>query len=78
MIRLYDNESGADLGEISEAQLKFLIDQLEETELTDQDYYLDASTLQMLDAAGGDPVLLDLLREGLGDQSGFEIRWARE
>ena len=77
MIELYDNDTGTALGEISEGQLQFLIDQLEETSTADQDYYLDRSGLEMLDEAGCDGELLELLEGGLGDRDGFEVRWER-
>jgi processive 1,2-diacylglycerol beta-glucosyltransferase len=77
MIELYDNDSGSRLGEISESQLQFLIDQLEETSTADQDYYLDHSALAMLGEADCDEELLELLRGGLGDRDGFEVRWER-
>ena len=77
MIEIYDNETGRLLGTISESQLQFLIDQLEETSTTDQDYYLDEAVLGMLEEAGGDQELLRLLRGGLGGRGGYEVRWER-
>ena len=78
MINVYDNGTQTKLGEITQAQLQFLVDQLEETSLEDQDYYMDANTLAMLTEAGADTELLDLLRSGMGDREGFEIRWSRD
>ena len=77
MIQVHDNDTGVLLGDISEAQLQFLIDHLEETSRSDQDYYIDAATLEVLTEAGGDPTLLDLLRRWMGTRTGFEIRWSR-
>ena len=77
MIEVYDNESGILIGTITEEQLQFLIDELEETSTTDQDYYLDEGMLDMLEEAGADEQLMDLLRGALGDRSDFEIRWER-
>ena len=77
MIIVYDNSTQAKLGEITQDQLQFLIDQLEETSLEDQDYYLDANTLTMLEEAGADADLLQLLKSGMGDREGFEIRWSK-
>jgi hypothetical protein len=77
MINVYDNETGALLGAISDEDLQFLIDELEEESLEDQDYYLNRDTLEMLEKAGGQPKLLDLLRRALGDRDGVEIRWSR-
>ena len=76
MIRVYDNEMGALVGTITEEQLQFLIDQLEETSISDQDYYLDENTLAVLEGAGAEASLMDLLRSALGDRSDCEIRWS--
>ena len=78
MIRLYDSESGAPLGEITEEQLDFLVDMLEETEESDQDYYIDEPTIDMLEEDDGDPELIALLRGILGDREGLEVRWSDE
>ncbi|UCD23070.1 MAG: galactosyldiacylglycerol synthase [Gemmatimonadota bacterium] len=78
MISVYDNGTQAKLGEITQEQLQFLVDQLEETSLEDQDYYVDANTLAMLTEAGADAELLELLKSGMGDRDGYEIRWSRE
>jgi processive 1,2-diacylglycerol beta-glucosyltransferase len=77
MIELRDADSGAVLGSVTEAQLQFLIDQLEEESTTDQDYYFDDQTLTMLEDDGADPGLLALLRRALGGREGMEVRWSR-
>jgi hypothetical protein len=76
-IRLYDNDTQIQLGEITECQLQFLIDHLEEESSNDQDYFINADTLEMFAQAGADPALLAILRQGLGERSGMEIRWTR-
>jgi hypothetical protein len=78
MIQLYDNETGARIGVITEMQLQFLIDQLEEETEEDQDYYIDPATLEMFESAGADPALLALLRDALGAKEEMEIRWSEE
>lgn len=75
MVQLYDNQSGNLIGTISAAQLRYLIDQLEEEDSEDQDYYIDRATLDWFDEHGVDPALFRLLREALGDRDGMEIRW---
>lgn len=77
MINLYDSESGTRLGSVTEEQLQFLIDELEEESSKDQDYYVDEQTLAMLVEAGGDPTLVEMLRDALGERDGLEIRWER-
>jgi hypothetical protein len=76
-IQLYDNDTQVQLGEITERQLQFLIEHLEEESVVDQDYYLTSDTLDMFAQAGADPALLVLLRQGLGERPGMEIRWSR-
>jgi hypothetical protein len=78
MIQLYDAERGTRLGTISEEQLQRLMDSLEEESAADQDYYLTAETIDMLEADGADPGLVSLLREALDGREGMDIRWARE
>ncbi len=77
MIRMYNNDTGSYLGEITEVQLQFLIDMLEEESLEDQDYYLNRATIEMLEREGGDTKLVEMLRRALGDEEGVEIRWER-
>jgi hypothetical protein len=77
MIELRNKETGALLGTISEAQLHFLIDQLEEESTEDQDYYINLATLDMFERAGADRELLALLRGGLGTKKDMEIIWSR-
>jgi len=78
MVQLYDAEQGTPLGTISEDQLQQLIDLLEEESLTDQDYYLTADTIDMLETDGADPQLVALLRAVVGEREGLDIRWANE
>ncbi len=78
VIMLYDSETGNSIGSITEEQLQFLIDQMEEESATDQDYYITRETLEMLEGAGGDLELLELLRGALGHAESIEIRWSRE
>ena len=77
MAQLYDAESGTSLGSISDEQLQFLIDSLEEESATDQDYYLTSETVDMLEEDGADEKLLGLLRKVLAGREGMEIRWSR-
>jgi processive 1,2-diacylglycerol beta-glucosyltransferase len=78
MIELRDKGTGVSLGNISQAQLQFLIDQLEEEDIEDQDYYINPATLDMFERAGADPELLEMLRQGLGDREDMDIVWSRK
>jgi hypothetical protein len=76
MIELHDAERGTRLGTITDRQLKFLVDALEEESMKDQDYYISADTIAMLESDGADAELVGLLRRGLGDREGMDIRWS--
>ena len=78
MIKLYDLSTNALIGEVTEAQFQFLLDNLEEESTDDQDYYLNQTTLDMLEGAGGDPDLMAILRQGMGNREEMDIRWVRE
>lgn len=75
MIKVYDTSDNALLGEISEAQLQFMIDQLEEESARDQDYYINLPTLDLFAQRGADAELLTFLRNALGEREDMEIRW---
>ena len=77
MIKVYNNATGEKIGESTDTELQFLIDQLEEESLEDKDYYLNRATLDMLEKAGGDPAMMKVLWKALGDDDGVEIRWSR-
>jgi len=77
MAKLIDAESGAVIGEISDDQLDFLIDQLEEEDREDQDYYLDLETIDLLEENGAEDSLITLLRKVLGSSEGRDVRWTR-
>ena len=77
MIHLFDDETGAPIGTITEDQLQYLIDQLEEESAADTDYYINRETLDAFEQDGADPALLALLRAALGKRDDMEIRWER-
>ncbi len=77
MIEIRDKETGAMLGKISEEQLQFLMDQLEEESSEDTDYYINRDTLNVFQEEGIDPSLLELLDRALGTRDEMEIQWKR-
>jgi len=77
MVTLKDKDTGQVLGTISEEELQFLIDDLEEESAEDMDYYIDADTIDMLEEDGAPPSLLSMLRNALGEQDGIEVEWSR-
>lgn len=78
MINLRDKDNGATLGAISEADLQFLIDQLEEEWDEDTDYYLNRTTFEMLKSKGAGKTLLDILEPIFKDREDIEIEWFRD
>ena len=77
MIKLYNKETDAYLGEISEAELKFLVKELAEETYDDQDYYLDENTLAYLESEGADANLITLFQKAFDEHGEVEIRWEK-
>ena len=77
MIELYDADSDTLLGALTEEQFQSLSDSLEEESSGDQDYYIDAATIDMLDEEAADPELIAMLRRALAGREGMDVRWAR-
>jgi hypothetical protein len=78
MVKLYNAASGELLGDISDDQLAFLVEQFEEEWEGDKDYYINTATIDMLKDAGADGDLLKLLERLLGDKGEGDIRWSAE
>lgn len=77
MIRLRNKATGAELGSITEDDLQFLIDNLEEEWPEDQDYYLNRQTLEMLESQGASTSLVQMLGGAMGDRDDVEVEWSR-
>jgi hypothetical protein len=77
MVQIFDKQTGALLGSLSDEQFQFLADHLEEESLADDDYYLNRTTVDVLESAGADLGLVEVLRRALGDREDADIRWAR-
>ena len=78
MISLREKATGNLIGHITESDLNILIKVLEEESSTDQDYYLDAATLDLIqqeDVYSAPAVAM--LRAALGDKEGIDIVWSR-
>jgi hypothetical protein len=76
MVTLYDARSGAALGTLSDEQLAELSARLEEEWAGDQDYYIDTDTVDMLEAAGLSPAILELLRRAIAETGEADVRWS--
>ncbi|HEY6196530.1 MAG TPA: galactosyldiacylglycerol synthase [Candidatus Eisenbacteria bacterium] len=77
MIDLYDNATHKLIGSITEADLKVLVEGLEEESAEDRDYYIDLATIDVLADGRATEHLVRLLREAVGKEPGVEIRWQR-
>lgn len=77
MIDIYNSDTNQLIGNITEADLQVLIDGLEEESTKDQDYFIDAATIDVLGDGRATDHLLSVLRTALGSSDGVEIRWER-
>ena len=77
MIMLKDKDTNKELGTITEKQLQFLVDQLEEEWPEDQDYAISSMLLDLFEGEDADPQLVSLLRTALGDKDEINIVWSR-
>jgi hypothetical protein len=75
MPRLIRLDNGNEIGTITDQQLAFLVEQLEEEHDTDTDYYVDRDTLELLSDNGADPELLGMLEKAMGDDDSVDIAW---
>lgn len=77
MIDVYNKTTNQLLGSITEADLQVLVDALEEESSLDQDYYIDAATIDVIGDGRATDHLLSLLRTALGTAESVELRWSR-
>jgi hypothetical protein len=77
MIDLFDSASDRHVGSISDGELQFLVDALEEESSSDDDYFIEGRTIELLEERGASPHLLDVLRRAVGASAGVELRWKR-
>ena len=75
MPKLIRLDTGAEIGEISDAHLQFLVVQLEEENDDDKDYFIDRDTIELLSDNGGDPELLAMLEKAIGRDEEMTIAW---
>ena len=75
MITLTEKSTNKPVGQISEEQLQYLIDHLEEEWLEDQDYAITPLLLQHFEEQGADTALVSLLRDALGGREEMEVVW---
>ncbi len=77
MINLREKDTDRELGSISEAQFQFLVDQLEEESMEDNDYAISKTMLDYFESQGADPELVSLLRNALAGRDEMDIVWSK-
>jgi hypothetical protein len=77
MIRLRNKATGAEIGTLTEAQLQFLMDQMEEESSEDTDYWLPRAQIDVFKENGADPDLIRMLESAIGDNEDIEIAWEK-
>lgn len=75
MFRLVDLEHDQEIGIITENQVQFLIENLEEGGIEDQDYYIDEEKYDFLAENGCEEELLEMLAETLEGRDEIDIRY---
>lgn len=75
MYRLIDIEHDDEIGVVTEDQVQFLIDNLEEEGFEDQDYYIDSEALSFLEENSCDEELLTMLTEALEGRVNIDVRY---
>jgi hypothetical protein len=78
MVKVYNKDTSEFLGRISETDLAFLAEQLEEEGLKDRDYYIRKETLEAFKSSGASAHLSEVLQGGLKNLDAIEIRWERD
>jgi len=76
MVYLYNKSTDDLIGEISESELQYLVDQMEEESMKDKDYAITNMEIAYFAEHGAESHLLTLLREALGDQNEVIILWS--
>ena len=75
MIDLYVVQTNQLVGSITDADLKVLVDALEEESATDKDYYITQATIDFVADGRASDHLVGLLRKALGTSEGVDVRW---
>ncbi len=75
MIKVFNKATGEFIGRISQPELDFLADQLEEESIKDTDYYIREETLEHFAQSGAPAHLMEVLRGGMRGSNAIEIRW---
>ena len=74
MVELYDSETGKLLGEISDQDFEVMMGRLEEESETDEDYYIDSDTIDLLKDSGLSASAASIMEAAVRGREGLEIR----
>jgi hypothetical protein len=77
MPKIYNKNSGALLGTVSDSDVQCLVDVLEEEDSKDVDYFIDLDTVDILESNGASDELVQMLRKAIGPDEGIDIRWEK-
>ena len=75
MPRLFLKQTEQLIGTVSDADLQVLVDQLEEEDQSDDDYFIDGPTVDLLEQNGASASLVSMLRAAVGQSEGIDILW---
>lgn len=75
MVTLIHERTGQVVGEISEEDFEFLINNLEEEDVDDSDYYIDEPTIEVLRSEGASATLVDVLTRAVAAHGPSELTW---
>jgi hypothetical protein len=76
MIKIINKETRTLLGIATEEDFKTLTDQMEEDGTGDNDYYINQTMLEYFAELGLSAELMEILKNGLGDQEEMDIEWS--
>ena len=77
-IRLFDQETGRELGTITEEQFLDLTELLEEETRGDTDRFVNQEAVEYLEEQGADAALCAMLKEAVGEGEGIEVGWKKD
>jgi hypothetical protein len=77
MPRLYNKQTNALMGNVTESDIDCLVDVLEEEDSKDVDYYIDLDTVDILEDNGASRELVTMLRAAIGAGEGVDVRWEK-
>lgn len=75
MIELFNKETGERIGELSESQFDFLMDNIENEYLEEINYIIDNEVITLLKERGADKKILNLLKHALNGKKNITIAY---